>query len=163
MYKLVLFSFMISSAASAQSSTNEKPFEVSVLGATFLPKGIYRASEVMNGVDFKVSLPTGKGKFEIDGFFANSDGVNYRIASFDYRADVGPDEFPAFILAGFHADFWTPAAPYDEPRYSGGWHFGGGFLQPLFGGWSAREDFRYRLGPGTSLTVGLGLNYQFSN
>ncbi len=163
MLKLISFMLLASLVASAQERTGDGPFEVSVQGGPFIAKGIYRVREVMNGVDLRVSIPTGKGKFEIDGFFANSDGVNYRIASLDYRIDVGPPDFPAFILGGVHGDFWTPPAPYDSQRYSGGWHFGGGFMQPLFGGWSAREDFRYRLGPGTSLLVGLGLNYQFSN
>ena len=148
--------------ASAQSASDQ-PLEISVEGATFLPSRIYQTLEILNGLDFRASLPTGKGKFEIDGFFANADGINYRILSVDYRVDLGFDEFPAFMLVGVHGDVWTPAAPYDTQRTAGGWHFGGGFKQPLFGGWSAREDFKYRLGPGTSLLVGLGFNYQFSN
>jgi hypothetical protein len=162
MLKLILFILLATTVSSAQTA-NEQPFEMSVQGATFLPSRISRVREILNGVDFRGSLPTGKGKFEIDAFFANSEGINYRIVSLDYRADVGFEGFPAFVLAGVHGDFWTPAAPHDSPLYSGGWHFGGGFMQPFAGGWSAREDFRYRLGPGTSLIIGLGLSYQFSN
>jgi hypothetical protein len=162
MLKLILFTLVAAQVASAQTA-DEKTSELSIEGGTFLPSRIYKTREILNGVDFRATLPTGKGKFEIDAFFANSEGINYRIVSVDYRVDLGFDEFPAFMLVGVHGDFWTPAEPYNVQQYSGGWHFGGGFLQPLFGGWSAREDFRYRLGPGTSLVVGLGFNYQFSN
>lgn len=117
----------------------------------------------MLGMDERVSVPTGKGKFELDGFFANSAGTNYMTFSLAYRYDISLSEIPAFVLIGFNGDFFTPPAPHDSYNFSGGWHFGGGFLQAITGGWSAREDIRYRNGPGTSVLVELGLNYAFSN
>ena len=156
------FTFMLGSLCLADGA-GDKPFEITGEGAVFLPSHIYKAKEVLKGADIRVGLPTSKGMFELDGFFANAEGINYKIVSIDYRYDVGNADFPAFIVAGVHGDFWVPAAPYDSLQYSAGWHFGGGFTQALFGGWSAREDFRYRLGPGTSMLIGLGLSYQFSN
>jgi hypothetical protein len=162
MLKYFLLISLFASPSLAQTA-GEAPYEVSLEGAAFLPSRIYKVREILKGADVRVSLPTGKGKFEIDAFFANAEGINYRSVSLDYRADVGPDDFPAFVLVGLHGDLWTPYAPYDSERYAGGWHFGGGFMQPIVGGWSVREDFRYRLGPGQSLLIGLGLNYRFSN
>lgn len=165
MHKLILFvsALMFAITASGQDAGSAKPYELSFQGGVFLPSHVYRTREILKGLDFRTSFPTGKGKFEIDAFFANAEGVTYRALSVDYRVDVGLDEFPAFVLVGLNGDFWTPPAPYDSQLYAGGWHFGGGFFQPLFGGWSAREDFRYRLGPGTCLLIGLGFSYQFSN
>lgn len=153
---------MLGECALSQTAL-DKPWQVSVLGSSFLATGIYRTHEILLGLDARVTIPTSKGEFEIDGNFANGEGESYRIASLDYRFDLGVDWMPAFVLAGVHGDWWTPAEPYDALRFSGGWHVGGGFLQPLVGGWAIREDIRYRFGPGTSLLIGVGLSYQFSN
>jgi hypothetical protein len=164
-YKFILFisALLFTSSGFSQATSGGKAYELSFEGATFLPYGIPRVREILNGIDLRGTLPTSKGKFELDAFLANAEGVSYRSMAIDYRYDIGIDEFPAFALFGINADFYTPPSPYDTQKYSGGWHFGGGFLQPLTGGWSLREDFRYRFGPGTTLIVGVGFNFQFSN
>jgi len=170
MFRRFTFAFMFTFAfsfggqiAAFAEGAGDKPFEMAAEGGVLLPSHIYRAKEVLKGVDVRVGLPTPKGLFELDGFFANTEGISYRIVSLDYRYDLSLADLPAFVLFGVHGDFWVPAAPYDSLQYAAGWHFGGGFKQELFGGWSAREDFRYRLGPGQSMLIGLGLSYQFSN
>lgn len=164
MFKFFVFTlvqlFMLS--AFGQTAT-DKQFEFSLEGASFLPSRIPWVQEILIGIDPRITIPTSKGKFEIDAFLANGSGTSYSSFSLDYRYDLGVADLPAFILAGVNVDFWSAPAPNDSPAYGRGFHFGGGFMQALTSGFSVREDIKYRLGPGTTLIVGLGLNYQFSN
>lgn len=160
--KLILFILILSPmTALAQANAQVKPFEFALAAGPLLPSKVPYVREILLGFDVKATLPTSKGLFEIDGYFANGDGTSYKSVSLDYRADLGADIFPAFFLIGFHGDFYTPSGKDD--RIAGGWHFGGGLFQPLFSGVSLREDFRYRFGPGQELLVTVGLSYQFGN
>jgi hypothetical protein len=162
--KYFLFIVFLFCADRAQAqAANTRAYEVSFEGAAFLPSRIPWVHEILIGIDPRLTIPTSKGQFEVDAFLANGSGTSYSSFSLDYRYDLGNDDFPAFITAGFNGDIWTPPAPNEAQVYGGGWHFGGGFIQPVTPGLSVREDIRYRLGPGTTLIVGLGLNYRFPN
>ncbi len=147
--------FLLSVGAGAQTSES-RPFRFAVAGGPLLPSKIPLVTEILMGLDLRGTLPTSKGTFEVDGYFAQGDGTVYRSGSFEYHVDFPDDVFPAFFAVGLHTDFYDTSD--DVHHFAGGWQIGGGLLQPLTGALALREDFRYRSGPGRSLTVLVGLS-----
>lgn len=142
----------------AQSAATTNSYELSVTAGPFLPYAIPRTREILKGWDLRATVPTGKGSLEVDGFFANAEGVDYKTIGLDYRIDLPNDVFPAYFSFGLNADFFTPTDGL--ARYAGGWHFGGGLFQPLTDAISLREDLRYRYGPGQSVLLLIGFSFR---
>lgn len=130
-------------------------------GGTLLPSGIPGVTEVMPTVGLRASRGTPKGMFELDGMFSNASGASYRSVSIDYRLDLPNDALPVLLLIGLHGDYYQ-GADSEPAKFSRGAHFGAGVFMPVTSLLWLRSDFRYRVGPGTSLLVTVGLSIRFS-
>jgi hypothetical protein len=129
-------------------------------GGALLPSGIPGVTEVMPTVGLRASRQTSKGTFELDGMFSNASGASYRSVSVDYRLDLPNDALPVLLLIGLHGDYYQ-GAESGPAKFSRGGHFGAGVFMPMTSMLLLRSDFRYRLGPGTSLLVTVGLTIRF--
>lgn len=129
-------------------------------GGALLPSGIPGVTEVMPTVGLRASRHTPKGTFELDGMFSNASGASYRSLSVDYRLDLPNDALPVLLLIGLHGDYYQ-GADSGPAKFSRGAHFGAGVFMPVTSALWLRSDFRYRVGPGTSLLVTVGLSIRF--
>ncbi|MES2962319.1 MAG: MFS transporter [Bdellovibrionota bacterium] len=146
--------------AQAQESgaSTDKSYLFHLHGDTFLASKVSGVTEIVPGWGPGISIPTNKGLFMIDTFIGKGSGIEYKSLLADYRVNVVNDVIPVQFLIGFHTDTWTPPGS-STPKFAGGWHFGGGIMMPLAGPFYLESEFRYRLSPGTSLLIGVGLTY----
>ncbi|HVK62686.1 MAG TPA: MFS transporter [Bdellovibrionales bacterium] len=159
---VIAASLSVSSTAYAQGAEqNEERYAFGIHGGPLLPRRMGKVREVMQGWGLRGTLPTSRGTFEVDSFFSRDEGTSYNSFALDYKFSVFADEIPAHFILGVHGDWYTP--PELGSRFAGGWHFGGGFSQPISESVSLRGDFKYRIGPGQSLYVGIGVEVQFGN
>jgi len=151
--------------ASFLSPAKTLAFEVGLGFGPFLPSRIGGVREVMNGWAFRGGLETSKGFFEAEVFTAHGGGADYATGALDFRLDLDSDEepspLPVHFNLGFHIDNYRPATQ-DGVKFSGGWHYGGGFrvpLGPITSPLALRADFKHRFSPGSSLIVMIGFSY----
>jgi opacity protein-like surface antigen len=163
---LILFMFSNSAAAAAgaaaQSSgadTHAGSNAFGIHAGPLLPSRM-GIPEILKGFGMRGTFPTHRGTFEIDSFFAHTQGTQYTSLSFDYKFNVVNDVMPTHFILGIHTDVFAP--PNEGARFGGGWHYGGGFSIPVSELVSLRGDFKYRFSPGTSLYVGVGVEFFFS-
>jgi hypothetical protein len=112
----------------------------------------------------RYSHPTGNGMIEVELMRGLGHGITYNTGSIDYRLTLSDSAINAYLpihfLAGFHEDYYTPLRL--PPKVGGGWHFGAGLTQEITHSLLFRSDFKYRIRPGISLIVEMGLVYRFS-
>lgn len=148
--------------------TSGFPYELGVGFGPFLPSRIGGVREVMNGWALRSGVDTSKGFFELELFTAHGGGADYSTAAFDFRLDIGgtgePSPLPVHFKLGLHIDGYRPIyqGVQQDLKFSGGWHYGGGFRVPLgeiTGPLALRADFKHRFSPGSSLIVLIGFSY----
>jgi hypothetical protein len=156
---LLVFATCIIRAEAADTESIYNPrhsYEFGAYGATFLPYHILGVTEIVPGWGFLAAVPTSKGVFELATFLGRGNGIDYDSVAVDYRYDIPFDTLEMHAFAGVNAD--TYASDRFTETFVGGWHFGGGVSMQLGGPVFLRSDFRYRLGPGLSLLVNVGLD-----
>lgn len=143
-------------------------YDVGVGFGPFLPSRIGGVREVMNGWALRGGVETSKGFFEVELFTAHGGGADYSTAALDFRLDLGgskePSPLPVHFNLGFHVDNYRPIN--QDVRFSGGWHYGGGFRVPLgeiTSPLALRADFKHRFSPGSSLIVLIGLSFSMGS
>jgi hypothetical protein len=156
------------SRALAQNSESapdpRSSYDLGVHTGTLLPSRIRGVRELIPGWGLRASAPTRQGVFEISGYTGRASGQIYNSLALSYRMDIDLlDVVPAHFVIGLHSDSYegvfrngTPTGP----KFTGGWHYGGGLSQPLAGPFLLRGDFRSRFGPGQSLEITIGLIYR---
>ena len=156
---LLVFATWITRVDAADTESIYNPrhsYDFGAYGATFLPYRIAGVTEIVPGWGFLAAIPTAKGVFELATFLGRGNGINYDSVAVDYRYDIPFNTLETHALAGVNAD--TYASDTLTKSFVGGWHFGGGVSMQLGGPIFLRSDFRYRLGPGLSLLVTVGLD-----
>ena len=136
-------------------------YDFGLYGGTLLPNSIIGVTELVPGWGFLAAVPTGKGVFEVATFIGSGNSETYDTAAFDYRYDIPFSTLETHFLGGINVDTYT--SPTMKKSFIGGWHFGGGAALQLAGPIFLRSDFRYRIGPGVSLIVTVGLDYRLSD
>lgn len=142
----------------AQQEAEAKGMEIGIHAGPLMATQIPRFREFISGWGARFSVPTEKGVFELDSYFARGMGQEYVSGMLDYRLDLPTEILPVHALLGVHVDRYV--VPGREGRVAGGWHFGGGFTERLAGPLSVRADFKFRFGPGNSAWVGVSLVYR---
>lgn len=149
------------SSASAQDAfqnSSRNFWDLSAHAGSLLPS-VRFVREIVPGWGLRAATSTSRGTFELETFHGRGNGIVYHSVSLDYRLDLLGDILPVHFVIGGHMDFYqAPRVPDLTP--AGGWHFGGGLLQPIIGPLAMRFDFKYRFSPGQSVYVGVGFLYR---
>jgi hypothetical protein len=130
-------------------------YEIGVHAGPFLPSKIKGVTEVMNATGFRLGMGNDSGKWELDTLFARGEGQEYKSAQLDYRYNLPSQLLDVHALFGVHADQY--ASPGRPTATSGGAHIGAGVSFAATANFGLRTDFKFRIAPGTSLYVGVGL------
>jgi hypothetical protein len=140
------------------TSTFDKSEQIGVHGGPLMIEGFVGLTEFINAYGFRASVPTNKGTFEVDTIFGRGSGETYNSFSGDFNLPVKNPYILTHALLGVHADEFTPSYPHNAAaKFSGGWHFGGGFSIPFSQTVQMRTDLKYRFGPAVSVYLGIGI------
>jgi hypothetical protein len=91
----------------------------------------------------------------------NGGGAEWRDAHVDVRMDIPVQNLEGLAYVGGDTIYYKGIGQSSRLLFGG--HVGGGLQTQLVGGVWFRGDMKFSFSPGTSLYVGFGLEYRFSD
>jgi hypothetical protein len=164
---IFILTLVILPVAQAQTESEESNWKVGGFGGPFLPSNYPGVTEIMKTFGARASYFDGGFGYEVWGFRSAEDGavINYLGGSLVKGMQL-PEITDVIVLitGGLHGAY-SRRAPADGVTYEfarqRGIHMGGGILMPAFGNWSFRGGTTIFNGPGRTVLVELGLQYNF--
>lgn len=146
----------------------DEKWQMGFLVGTFLPRSIsYGVQDQLGFTGMYFSHPTRLTNIEYIYMEGRDSAVHYMNAAIRFRIDFNYYKvFKGYMTLGGDIHRYKRAPTeiyvYDYINKTG-IHGGFGFIGDLVGPWSLRSDVKFNIGPGKSLFVGVGLNYDFNS
>lgn len=136
-------------------------WETGLLIGNLLPNQIGGVTEITGMGGFRAGYRLGPTSFGESTFISgNGHGVEWKNLSASIRMDIPVENFVGIAYVGPDMTYYKNANSSSNRMIFGG-HVGGGIQVRMGGTAWLRADMKFGLSPGTSMFIGLGLNFRF--
>ncbi len=129
---------------------------------SFLPNQIDGITEILPMWGVRYGLKTKRGFIEGGADFSKAMGTRFSSLSLSVRGDIPVQSLVGHVSVGINMHQVIPPGT-EHTTYLGGGHVGGGIMALIGNDVWFRTDMKFNVNPGTSLYIGFGFIFRFSD